>query len=576
MSKKRYSENKYVDVMDLNDDDEEKEDENETYIRKGHPKKKKKSLFFEPIDDEEEDEYDEEDGEAGYDEDEEDYDDDEYDEEDYDEKDDDEVDYEDDDYVEKKATAKTNKKDRAVYKGIIAFFIIIFSLMSAYFVYFVAFKAKDFASNPYNPRMSALSSKVTRGTIYSSDGEILAVTKQGSDGNDVREYPYGREFAHAVGYSVNGMMGVELSENYTLLNSSIDALDKAKGSVTGEKLPGDSVVTTYDTALQGIAYKGLGDYAGAVVAIEPSTGKILCMVSNPDFDPNTISENWESLTSDGSSVLVNRAAQGLYPPGSTFKILTALEYLDEGKDTEATITCKGKYKVTDDYTIHCAKNERHGKQNIKEAFANSCNVFFGTIGLELNPSEFTSLSERLLFNKPLPTKLKNTSISKFSIKSSDTDSKKVQVAIGQSDTVVTPLHMCMISSAIANGGILYEPYDVDYVLSYDEKVVSENKPEEYKKLLSDIQVSELRDYMRYAVTNGTARKLQSDSYDAYGKTGTAEYTEDKDKTHSWFTGFAERDGKQIAVAVIMEGAGTGSKHAVPLAKEIFDYYFNGE
>lgn len=511
---KRYSENKYVDVMDFNDDDDEVK-----------PKKKKKNNN------------------------------------------------------KKAAKTVTNDapviaaKDIRVYKRIIAFFVVIFSLLCAYFIFFVAVRSKDFASNPYNPRLNSMSKQVTRGTIYSADGQVLAESTVSAAGTEVRNYPYGREFAHAVGYSVNGMAGVELQENYDLLTSSIDTIDKAKGSVTGEKLPGDSVVTTLDTTLQNVAYKGMGDYYGAAIAIDPDTGKILLMVSNPDFDPNSISEDWESLTSSDSSVLVNRATQGLYPPGSTFKILTALEFLDEGKDTEETYRCRGRLKVGD-YTIHCAGNEVHGSQTIKKAFANSCNCFFANAGLELNSSEFSTLADRLLFNQKLPTKLKNTSESKFSLKSSDPDSKKMQVAIGQSDTVVTPLHMCMISSAIAADGVLYEPYIVDHTENVNGEVIKQNSPEAYKKLLSDIQVSELKDYMRYAVTNGTARKLRTDAYDAYGKTGTAEYTEDKSKTHSWFTGFAEKDGKKLAVAVIMEGAGTGSKHAVPLAKEIFDTYFS--
>lgn len=561
---KRYSDKKYVDVMDLNDDDDIKNN-----------KKKTGNKFFVPIDDDEDDD----DIELNF----------------------DEVTLDDDENLilskksqdnthkstgNKKSTSKNKAskkvksagsavaaKDLRVYKGIIAFFIVIFSLLCAYFVFFVAVKSKDFASNPYNPRLNSMSKQITRGSIYSADGQVLAETKVSDSGTETRVYPYGREYAHAVGYSVNGMAGVELSENYTLLSSSINTIDKTKASVTGEKLPGDSVVTTLDTSLQDAAYHGMGDYYGAAIAIDPDTGKILMMVSNPDFDPNTISENWETLTGSDSSVLVNRATQGLYPPGSTFKILTALEYLDEGQDTEAVYRCKGKLKVGD-YTIHCAGNEVHGKQTIKEAFANSCNCFFANAGLELNDSEFSSLADKLLFNQKLPTKLKNTSKSRFSIKSSDTDSKKMQLSIGQSDTVVTPLHMCMISSAIAADGTLYEPYIVDHVQNADGNLVKQYSPETYKKLLSDTQVSEIRDYMRYTVTNGTARKLNSDAYDAYGKTGTAEYTEDKSKTHSWFTGFAEKDGKKLAIAVIMEGAGSSSKHAVPLAKEIFDTYFN--
>lgn len=536
----RYSDNKYVDVMDFNDDEqiikktkgkfferdeslfEDDDDENPVINNKSEKRKNNKNK---------------------------------------------------DESVEDSYNVISVNKNLGVYKGIITFFIIIFSLLCAYFIYFVAVRSKDFASNPYNPRLNTMSNQVVRGTIYSADGQVLAESQVSDSGTETRVYPFGREFAHAVGYSANGMAGVELSENYTLLSSSIDALDKTKASVKGEKLPGDSVVLTLDTAMQDVAYKGLGDYYGAVIAIDPDTGKIICMVSNPAFDPNSISEDWESLTGSDSSVLVNRATQGLYPPGSTFKILSALEYLDEGQNPDETFKCKGKLTVND-YTIHCAGNEAHGKQTIEQAFGNSCNCFFANAGLSFDASEFTDLSEKLLFNQTLPTKLKNTSKSRFSFKASDADSRKMQVAIGQSDTVVTPIHMCMISSAVAHDGTLYEPYIVDHTENKNGDVKKQYSPEEYKKLLSDEQVSEIKEYMRFVVTDGTAKKLKSDSYDAYGKTGTAEYTEDKSKTHSWFTGFAEKDGKKIAISIIMEGAGSSSKHAVPLAKEIFDAYFS--
>lgn len=579
MKRSRYSEKKYVDLMDLNDDDD-------ITAAKGKSKKssKKKNRFFEPVDKINYDEPDEDD--INDDEYSEEYDDDNYDEYDYDEEDYDDEEYDDEEYDDTVKAIKSKRrssnrqiayaisgKEMQAYRGIIWFFVIIFILLSAYFIYFVAVRSKTFANNPYNPRLTALSSKVIRGSIYSSDGQILASNTTDTNGNLVRTYPFNNEYAHAVGYATNGMAGIELSENFTLLSSSENPVDKLKKSVLGEKLNGDSVVTTLDSSLQDVAFEGMKKYDGAAIAIDPDTGKILLMVSKPDFDPNIISQYWSDLVNSDSSVLLNRATQGLYPPGSTFKILTALEYLDEGKDPEETYTCKGKLTVGD-YTIHCASNERHGTQNVRKAFANSCNVTFATIGLELNASDFMSLSNELLFNTKLPTKLSNTAKSKFSIKDSDTDSKKMQTAIGQSDTLVSPIHMCMISSAIANDGILYEPYIVDHVVNANEITVSTNRPTEYKKLLSETQVNELSDYMRYAVTNGTARKLKTDSYEAYGKTGTAEYSEDKDKTHSWFTGYAMKDGKKIAVAIIMEGAGSGSKHAVPLAKEIFDKYFS--
>ena len=164
-------------------------------------------------------------------------------------------------------------------------------------------------------------------------------------------------------------------QTFDLLRSNVSIIEKTGNEIQGEKSIGDNVVTTLDYELQLRAYDALGSYDGAVVVMEPATGKILAMVSKPDFDPNTISEDWDTLTADTNTdaVLLNRATQGLYPPGSTFKILTTLEYLNEhGTDEDYSYSCNGSFTVGNT-TIHCHNNKSHGTQTLKQAFANSCN-----------------------------------------------------------------------------------------------------------------------------------------------------------------------------------------------------------
>ncbi len=462
-----------------------------------------------------------------------------------------------------------NREVAAVTYG----FLALFMLMAAYFVWFVAVGSEEFINNPYNARLSLFSEHVVRGDIFSSDGKLLATTKTDASGEEYRSYPYGNEYAHAVGYAVNGMAGAELEMNFNLLRSHEFFVSKLIHDLTGKKNGGDAAVLTIDSSLQDVAYNGLGKYKGAVVAIEPATGKLLCMVSKPDFDPNRIVADWDAITKDTSStVLLNRATQGVYPPGSVFKIVTALEYLAEGGKVTDTFDCEGTYTY-DDITIHCYKNSVHGKQDFKTAVANSCNCAFAVIGLDLNVTRMNGLCRQLLFNEELPTTLKNVKKSSYVLEKKDSSSLKMQTAFGQGETLMTPLHGAMLVSAIANDGELMRVYDVDRIDNVDGKKVRTFRPCSAGQIMSEDQAETAKELMRYVVTDGTGQALNVDTYTAYGKTGTAEYNDNKD-AHSWFIGYAQKEDRQIAVAVIMEGAGSGNGYALPLAKRVFDTYFN--
>ncbi len=474
----------------------------------------------------------------------------------------------------KKRTENAGASKRNLELTVITYgFLAIFIAMCLYFAYFLTFGAEDFINNPYNARVSQFSDDVIRGDVLSSDGEVLATTQVASDGSETRVYPFGSTFAHAVGYNTNGKSGVELDGNFNMLRSHSFALTRLLNDFTDTKDQGDSVVTTLDAGMQKTAYNAFGSYRGAVVAIEPKTGKILCLMSKPDFDPGSIASNWEALNSDSdSSVLLNRATQGLYPPGSTFKILTALEYLNEGGKMSDAFDCGGTY-TENGYTIHCYGNTSHGNEDLKQAFAKSCNVAFSQAGLSLDLNKYKNLADNMLFNNELPTKLSNVKKSSFDLKKGDDPVLVMQTAIGQGDTLVTPLHMAMIAAAIENDGIVMEPYIIDKVVNDNGDLVRPYFGDNYGAIISSEDAKKLKKLMRAVVTDGTGSALLSDNYKAFGKTGSAEYTSDKNATHSWFVGFAKKDGKEVAVAVIMEGAGSGSAHAVPVARAMFDNYF---
>ena len=227
---------------------------------------------------------------------------------------------------------KRKKKNRNKEFAIVTYaFLALFIGMSGYFAYFVQVKSSDFVNNPYNARLDRLEQYAIRGKILAEDGTVLAETQVDDAGNETRYYPYGNVFAHAVGYSSHGMAGVELDANYHLLTSHTFIVNRLANEVIDKKNPGDDVVTTLEVPLQQACYQAMGSYDGAIICIEPSTGKILAMVSKPDFNPNQMDANWNSYVSENSdsTVLLNRASQGLYAPGSTFKMITLLSYLQQ-------------------------------------------------------------------------------------------------------------------------------------------------------------------------------------------------------------------------------------------------------
>ena len=414
-----------------------------------------------------------------------------------------------------------------------------------------------------------------RGNIYSAAGKVLAQTVTDEEGKEKRQYPYQNLFSHVVGYASNGRMGVEAQANYYLINSNAPLSQKASLDVNGEKYPGDDVYTTLDVELQQIASTALGVYQGAVIVSEPGTGKVFAMVSKPDFNPEEIEEMWDALIADTqSSILLNRATQGLYPPGSTFKIITALEYIRENPDTYQNYQyqCNGSITRGED-RIQCYHGSVHGTVGFTKSFAKSCNSSFANIGLSLDRDSFGDTLDSLLFNQKLPVSFQS-GISKVEVFENTSDSDMMQIAIGQGTASITPLLLNMITCSIANDGTLMKPYLTECVKNSAGSTIKTFSPSSYGRLMSEQEAAVLQDLMMNVVEEGTASRLKGLSYTAAGKTGSAEYGTIKGDSHAWFTGYAPAQDPQICVTIIIEGAGAGGDYAVPIAKRIFDAYFD--
>lgn len=454
--------------------------------------------------------------------------------------------------------------------------VTIFVGMMGYIIYFMQFKAETTIANSRNVRQDYFAKTVERGDIITSDGVIIATSETDEAGNTNRSYPYGNMFSHVVGYDEYGKAGLELAGNFYMLRSHINIFERVVNELKEEKNRGDNIITTVDYKLQNAAYNALGGCKGAVIAMEPDTGKILCMVSKPDYDPNNIEAVWEYLQTDEgskSTILLNRATQGLYAPGSTFKVVTLLEFIRENPTTYGgyRFNCAGNDIFTG-VNIRCSNNRSHGELTLGDALAYSCNVSFATIGASLDKQSYKETVDDLYFNTDLPFD-GTCNKSKFIINENSRNDEMPQTVIGQGETRITPLHNAMIFSAIANGGVMMKPYMIESIQNDDGANIKTFAPKSLGEVMSVSEAKVLTDYMKGVCEYGTGSGYFSGlSYKVSGKTGTAEY-DDNGNCNSWFVGFSNPDNPDIVVCAIVEESNVNGVTGAYVARQVFDAYY---
>ena len=447
-----------------------------------------------------------------------------------------------------------------------------------YMVYFQTIKSEDFINSPYNSRQDTFADRVVRGKIMSADGKVLAETVVDAAGNETRKYPYGNMYAHVVGFSTNGKSGIESNMNFNLLRSHSFVLERMFNEIKDEKSMGDNVVTTLDSTLQEAAYQALGNYDGAVVVMEPSTGKVLAMVSKPDFDPNTIAADWDSIISEdnNNSVLLNRATQGLYPPGSTFKIITAATGLEEGivtTDNRGDFYCAGSEQVSS-VTMNCWRhNNPHGSESLRDALANSCNPAFIQLGRKIGAKTLYKYYRAFgLFNRTNPY-FYGESNSVFFPENNINEFNVATMSFGQRFTI-TPIQLITAVSSIANEGVLMQPRIVKEIKNTDTNSVTTVEPKEIRQVVSKETADKLMDMLEYVVAEGTGKYARVQGYSVGGKTGTSEPlsgSEDEGYVAS-FIGLAPTVNTQVVVLVTIYNpkgdSYQGSQVAGPVVSQI--------
>lgn len=440
---------------------------------------------------------------------------------------------------------------------------VLFFLVLATMFKLVAYDRQTIAANSYNARLGFGNEDFKRGSIYDSEGNVMAESVKTENGYD-REYPYGKAAAHITGYTGAGASGIEAVENFNLLGLDSEISQRVKNLFSGNELTGDDVYLTIDMDIQKLAYELLGKNKGAAVVMDPTTGGIIAMASTPSFDPNTVSEDWNELSTDENSPMLNRATQGLYPPGSTFKIVTALTSMRNMDDLDSFVfDCEGEVKLGDKI-IHCFNSKVHGIVSIDDAMAYSCNCTFASLGEKAGAANLRATADSLHMNSDmsfdLPLSDSIVSLTRFS-----NSSELAETSIGQGKTLVTPLYMAMLISSVANDGVMMQPYMVEKITDGNGNTKSTTIPKIYDTVMTGAEAERLTQMLTEVINRGTGTAAKLKGYQAAGKTGTAENAKEYD--HSWFVGFASTDNPQVAVAVILENV-SGSARATPIGAKL--------
>lgn len=452
--------------------------------------------------------------------------------------------------------------------------LVLLSLsLIIYLSYFVIFQAETVIKHPANRRSVIEEAKIKRGNIYDRNGELLAFS-EGEEGNYTRIYNYPIIYSHIIGYANPslGKAGLESSFNEYLLNRNGNRTLKQISDLIREKhQDGNSLILTVDTKVQAKARELLesSTHKGSIVLMSPKTGEIYAMVSLPDFNAQSISEDWNTIQKNNDGILLNRAVNGRYPPGSTFKLITEAAILAD-KNMDLSYIDKG-VQVIDGREFKNASKGEHGKVSLTEALANSYNTYFVSKGVELGAKRLGSMSEQFYFNQKIPFDLPVTP-SIFDYKNNLPKTTLAASAIGQGDVLATPLNMCLVSSTIANKGKMPQPYLVKEIEDMHGATIFKKENTILKESINEEDAERIKNDMIEVVRNGIGSNASLRRIQVAGKTGTAENS--TGMNHAWFIGFAPAEDPEFAVAVILEQADeTGGTVAAPVARDLLLYAY---
>ena len=463
--------------------------------------------------------------------------------------------------------------------------MVMFALLLANGTYMMIFRQSSLAAQPQNRRVRDAEFAQNRGAILAAGKTEIAKTVPAKDRFKYqRVYPEGKLYAPITGFYSYDRASSALESTYNAqLSGTDDALFVRRliDMATNRTPEGASVQTTIVPKIQKAATDALGNQKGAVVALDPKTGAVLALVTSPTYDPNDIASHdieaagkaYDRLASDSQHPLSNRAAREIYPPGSTFKLVTAAAALEDGKTPDSTVKSPDRLKLPNTRVFLPNSGNCGGTEiTLTQALKVSCNTAFANLGLEVGEDKLREQAQAFGFDQRHLDDLGGVA-SQFPDKLN-----KAQLAlssIGQYDVAASPLQMAMVSAAIANDGVLMDPYIVSNVRSHDLKPIETHEAQVLSKAMTPENAKELQQMMAAVVSEGTGHNAQIPGVEVAGKTGTAQ-SDPKRKPFAWFTSFAPVDDPKVAVAVIVEDADiprndiAGGRVAAPIAKAVME------
>ncbi len=466
--------------------------------------------------------------------------------------------------------------------------VVLFGVLVVFTSRWTVFEAESLEDNTANRRPLLEEQKVPRGLILASDGSRLATSRKlgsGERARYVRDYPPGRLFSHAVGYSFlsQGRVATERYRNDELVGNE-DEFESIFDELRGAKKEGFDLRTSLDPAAQRVAVQALAGRPGAIVALEPKTGRVLAMASAPDYDPNQIPDRFRELSRQQGSPLVNRTTQSQYPPGSTFKVVTATAALDTGRYTpDSVVSGKSPKKIGGVPLSNCCGEGtgNFGPLTLTQALENSVNTVWAEVGEKLGKDTMYRYMKRFGLNSAPPLDFPRDELARSGVFSKgrlldEGDPVDIgRVAIGQERLPTTPMQRPTIAATGANDGERMKPRIGERVVAADGRVKDRIEPDEAARVMKPETAAALKRMMQGVVDQGTATAAKIPGVAVAGKTGTAE-VEGGRTNQAWFIGFAPVEDPRVAIAVTIERTqGQGGTVAAPLAKRVMEELLRG-
>lgn len=474
--------------------------------------------------------------------------------------------------------------------------VVLFALLIGFTSYWSVFDAKALKEKNANQRPLLEQQQIPRGRILAADGTVIAKSYSkghGSGKRYIRRYPLGALFGHPIGYSFvrYGQSEFELFHNSELTGEESE-FGSILGELSGQKQEGEEIVTNLDPKAQEVALQDLeGTGFGAVVAIEPSTGEVKVMASNPPYDPNSIPRKLGKLEQENvTTPLVNRATLGRYPPGSTFKVVTAAAGLESGAITpETTIDAPGTI-IDEGHVLANDFDQDWGSISLDTALTNSVNTWFGQLGQKVGQDHLFETMEKFGFGSLPPIDLPEEELLPSGVVGENNEilHRKdpvdlARVAIGQERLLATPLQIAMVASAVANHGKLMKPQIWNRVINSDGRVTKRLDPQVYSEPISAKTAEELTTAMEGVVNEGTGTNAAIPGVPVAGKTGTAETPGNQAcgggeaENQGWFMGFAPAEDPKIAIVASVECTEQfGNDVAAPIFRDVAETILGGE